>query len=177
VEATQDLNTEAAIARAAEARKLRAILIDATRRTAAGEYAGAATLYHEAVACCQEAGLSVEEGMVRIALGGMCLATGHIEVALKSYEQAAAIAEAGKSWSLACQAWLGAGAAQRMRNEDAAAAHAYETAAAMAAHAEMPLLQIEALRLSGTCQLTGKRQARGQRGDWQYPVFDPALHR
>jgi tetratricopeptide (TPR) repeat protein len=148
-------------------------LIDATQRVAGGDYANAATLYHEAIACCRQGGLTLEEAMVRIAFGGMCVAAGITDLAVKSYERAAAIAQAEQVWSLACQAWLGAGGAHRMRNNHREAAQAYETAATMAAQAELSILQIEALRLSASCHLAARQPAQARSGD-DAKVFAPA---
>ena len=112
--------------------QLPALLLRAAESMAAGLPAEAAETYREARALCQIEGLIHQEAAVTVALGGACLAARALDLAARSYHDAAALAETVEEWPLACQAWLGAGGAYLTQAEHAPAAVSYEAAAAAA---------------------------------------------
>jgi hypothetical protein len=130
---------------------LKVLLLDAGHASAAGEHAAAAVLYRQARAVYAAEGLKTQEAMVLIALGGACLGAGAPGLASESYTKAAELARAEEAWSIACQAWLGAGGAHLMSKEHVPAAAAYRAAAQAAEMAGVPVLRVESLRMAGTC--------------------------
>ncbi len=144
-------------------RTLRTLLLDGATATGRRDHEAAASHYREARLLCQREGLPLEEATLLLALGGACLSWGLPELASDAFEQAAAIAQALDAWPLVCQAWLGVGGAQLTAKQYEAAAVAYGSAAEAAKRAEIAILGVEALRLSGTCYLLCGRQQEAMR--------------
>jgi hypothetical protein len=135
------------------AQRLKAFLLDGAQQAAAGNAVLAATLYGKARRLCAGEGLVLEEALVLIALGGMCVGQGAVENAVASYRQAAVLAEDKEAWGVICQAWLGAGGAELTSKQYEPAAEAYRAAAVAAQRGEIAVLVLEARRLEGTCWL------------------------
>lgn len=138
---------------AVAAERLRALLLQAANESRRGQHVVAAARFRDARALCQSESLALEEAMVLLALAGTCLAAGSAELAIDAYEKAAEIAEGVDENEVACQAWLGVGGAHMTDNHLELAVAAYRMSAAAAARAQMTVLQIEALRMAGTCAL------------------------
>ena len=137
----------------ADARTLRALLVDAAMATGRRDHEGAATHYRAARELCERGGLVLEEAMVLIALGGACLAAGEVGLAGDAYRRASETAERIEAWQVACQAWLGAAGAHLTAKRYEAAALAYGLAAGAAERGAIAVLGVEALRMKGTCHL------------------------
>ena len=135
------------------AQRLKTFLLDGAQQAAAGNAALAATLYGKARRLCAGEGLVLEEALVLIALGGMCVGQGALENAVASYRQAAVLAEHKEAWGVVCQAWLGAGGAELTSKQYESAAESYRAAAKAAQRGEIAVLALEARRLEGTCWL------------------------
>ena len=133
--------------------RLKALLLDGAREGAEGRPVVAADRYREARALCAQEKLILEEALVLIALGGMCLEVGALNASIESYRQAAELAKAKKAWGVVCQAYLGVAGAELTREVYAPAALAYRAAAEAAQQGEIPALGVEARRLEGTCWL------------------------
>ncbi|AGP41964.1 hypothetical protein [Sorangium cellulosum] len=140
------------------AARLRAFLLGAGQKTASRDPLGAAEDYRRARELCRAEGLALEESMVLIALGGACLAANAVDLAIEGYRKAAELAEGREAWPVVCQAWLGAGGAYLTAKRYAPAAVAYRASASAATRGRIPLLQIEALRMAGTCSLLDGRR-------------------
>jgi hypothetical protein len=121
----------------------------------------ATTLYREARVLCHDEGLREQEAAVLMALGGAYLAADVPALGVESYRAAALIGEHLRAWPLACQAWLGVGAAYLPRENYVGAAVGFRAAATAAKFAESTPLRIEALRLAGTCLLHLGREEEG----------------
>jgi hypothetical protein len=138
---------------------LKALLLDGAEQGAAGHAVIATNLYREAQGLCAGEGLVLEEALVLIALGGMCLGAGVLDTAVASYRQSAALARTKQAWGVVCQAWLGAGGADFTREHHEPAALSYRAAAEAAQLGEIAVLGVEARRLEGTCwRLSGAEE-------------------
>ena len=148
-----EAKTGSKLASPAEARTLRALLVDAAMATGRRDHEGAATHYRAARELCERGGLVLEEAMVLIALGGACLAAGEAGLAGDAYRRASEMAEKIGAWQVACHAWLGAAGAHLTAKRYEAAAMAYGGAAGAAERGGIAVLGVEALRMKGTCHL------------------------
>jgi hypothetical protein len=168
-------------------RTLRAMLLDAAAKVAAGKPIAAAASYRRARELCAAERLVVEEAMVLMALGGAALAAQAPDLAIESYSKAAGLAAGEKAWQIACQAWLGAGGAYLTRASYAPAVAAYRAAARAAEQGGLVELRTEALRMEATClersglevpalvERAGVAAADGNETLSLLPVFQPAL--
>jgi hypothetical protein len=131
-------------------RRLRALLLEATRRLAAEEPMGAAAAYEKARELCAAASLVLEEAALLVGLGGIYLTASKADLAIERYSKAAGLAEAEGQWQTTCQAWLGVGGVHFLRGCFAPAATAYIAAADAARRGGVAALRAQALRMAAT---------------------------
>jgi hypothetical protein len=141
----------------AAATRLRTLMADAAVATAQNKPAGAVASLQEACKLCRTHGHGTEEAVILMAIGNNHLASGKPDLAIRHYEESAAVATRAEAPVVAAQARMANGSALLRGGDYDRAAIAYEQSARDAEACESDLLRIEALRLAGTCHVLRNR--------------------
>jgi hypothetical protein len=149
--------------------KLRELILEAASAAGENRAADALRSQQEACALCARAGVNLEHALMTLVLACYHTQFKQLDHAAANYREAATLAEAVAAFPQVAQARTGYASLLLMSNQPEQAAHEYELAAEAASKGNAFMLQIEALRMAGTCHLQGGKKSDATRC-WQSAV-------